>query len=212
MRHRRPIETTNARRFAPIRSNAPRPRSREPGQSDASDLDRRQAGRESHGQGERRVVRLVARRHGSGISSTRWRILAAIQQEEVTLKSHGTIAHVMNEKKEPATAFILNRGEYDKKKDKVGADVPKSLPPMSADMPKNRLGFANWLPRPEYLLTARVTVSTASGKSCTGMAWSARRVTSASWGDSCRIRSCWIGWRSSSAKAAGTSRSSSNCS
>jgi hypothetical protein len=85
--------------------------------------------------------------------------LAKVQQEEVAIKSRGTIAHVMSEKKEAAMAFILNRGEYDQKKDKVSADVPKSLPPMSSDLPKNRLGFAKWLLRPEHPLTTRVTVN-----------------------------------------------------
>jgi hypothetical protein len=85
--------------------------------------------------------------------------LAKVQQEEVAIKSRGTIAHVMAERKEPAMAYILARGEYDKRKDKVTPDVPKSLPPMSPDEPKNRLGFAKWLLQPEHPLTARVTVN-----------------------------------------------------
>jgi hypothetical protein len=75
------------------------------------------------------------------------------------MKSRGTIAYVMAEKKEPAMAYILNRGEYDKRKDKVTPDVPKSLPAMSPDLPRNRIGFARWLLRPDHPLTARVTVN-----------------------------------------------------
>jgi hypothetical protein len=85
--------------------------------------------------------------------------LAKVQQEEVSIKSRGTVAFVMAEKKEAAMAYILNRGEYDKRKDKVTPEVPKSLPAMSAELPKNRLGFAQWLLRPEHPLTARVTVN-----------------------------------------------------
>jgi Protein of unknown function (DUF1553)/Protein of unknown function (DUF1549)/Concanavalin A-like lectin/glucanases superfamily/Planctomycete cytochrome C len=85
--------------------------------------------------------------------------IAKVTQEEVTIRSRGTIAHVMSEKKEPAMAFILNRGDYDKRKDKVTPDVPSSLPAMSADLPKNRLGLAKWLLRPEHPLTARVNVN-----------------------------------------------------
>ncbi|HJZ93471.1 MAG TPA: DUF1553 domain-containing protein, partial [Gemmataceae bacterium] len=85
--------------------------------------------------------------------------LAKLQQEENAMKSRGTIAHVMSERKEAAMAFVLNRGEYDKRKDKVTPDVPKSLPPMAADLPKNRLGFAQWLLKPDHPLTARVTVN-----------------------------------------------------
>ncbi|MSQ92942.1 MAG: DUF1553 domain-containing protein [Gemmataceae bacterium] len=85
--------------------------------------------------------------------------LAAIQQEEVTLKSRGTIAHVMNERKDEPTAYVLFRGEYDKRRDQVKAATPGVLPPMPADLPRNRLGFAQWLLRPENPLPARVTVN-----------------------------------------------------
>lgn len=85
--------------------------------------------------------------------------LANIQQEEVTLKSRGTIAHVMNERKDEPTAYILFRGEYDKRRDQVKAATPGALPPMPTDLPKNRLGLAQWLLRPDNPLPARVTVN-----------------------------------------------------
>jgi hypothetical protein len=85
--------------------------------------------------------------------------LAKLQQEEVAMKSKGTIAHVMSERSEAAMAYILNRGEYDRRKDKVSPEVPKSLPAMNGDLPKNRLGLAQWLLKPEHPLTARVTVN-----------------------------------------------------
>src|SRR5208282_3353618 len=83
----------------------------------------------------------------------------ALQQEEAAIRSRGTVAHVMQERKDPAMAYVLYRGEYDKRRDEVKADTPDVLPPMSADLPRNRLGLARWLLRPEHPLTARVTVN-----------------------------------------------------
>jgi hypothetical protein len=85
--------------------------------------------------------------------------LAKQQQEEAAIKARGAATLVMTERKEMGVAYILNRGDYDKRKDKVSPDVPKSLPAMPSDLPKNRLGFAKWLLRPEHPLTARVTVN-----------------------------------------------------
>ncbi len=82
-----------------------------------------------------------------------------LQQEESAIKSRGTIAHVMQEKQGEPMAYVLYRGEYDKRRDPVKADTPKSLPTMPRDLPRNRLGFAQWLLRPENPLTARVTVN-----------------------------------------------------
>ncbi len=85
--------------------------------------------------------------------------IAAIQQEEVAIKSRGTIAHVMNEKTTEPLAYILFRGEYDKRRDPVKAVTPRLLPPMGKDLPRNRLGLARWLLQPENPLPARVTVN-----------------------------------------------------
>jgi hypothetical protein len=85
--------------------------------------------------------------------------LAAVQQEEVTMKSRGTIGHVMQERAGEATAFVLFRGDYDKRREQVKPATPGVLPPMPADLPKNRLGFAKWLLLPEHPLTSRVTVN-----------------------------------------------------
>jgi hypothetical protein len=75
------------------------------------------------------------------------------------LRSRGTIAHVMQEQPQKPMAYVLFRGQYDQRRDKVEADIPHSMPPLPASFPKNRLGFARWLLRPEQPLTARVTVN-----------------------------------------------------
>ena len=66
---------------------------------------------------------------------------------------------VMKEIATPRDAFILVRGEYDKKGDKVSAGVPAVLPPLPAGAPTNRLGLAQWLVAPENPLTSRVWVN-----------------------------------------------------
>jgi hypothetical protein len=85
--------------------------------------------------------------------------LVKVEREKAELERRSTTAHVMQEKKEPAKAFVLNRGEYDQRRDNVSPATPKALPPMPADLPRNRLGFAQWLLRPDHPLTARVTVN-----------------------------------------------------
>ncbi len=89
--------------------------------------------------------------------------LAAAQRElqvvEAGIKLRATISHVQQEKPEEAMAYILFRGEYDKRRDPVKAGTPAILPSFPADQPRNRLGLAQWLLRPEHPLTARVTVN-----------------------------------------------------
>ncbi|MBS1830892.1 MAG: DUF1553 domain-containing protein [Acidobacteria bacterium] len=89
----------------------------------------------------------------------------AAEQNDLTLKAkaiarRGALTLVMQERADskPA-AHILYRGAYDQRRDKVEAGTPSILPPMTSDMPRNRLGFAQWLFRPEHPLTARVTVN-----------------------------------------------------
>jgi mono/diheme cytochrome c family protein len=68
-------------------------------------------------------------------------------------------ALVMEELATPRVTHILLRGEYNKLGEVVLANTPASLPAMSADLPRNRLGLAKWLTDPENPLTARVTVN-----------------------------------------------------
>src|SRR5207245_1197520 len=82
-----------------------------------------------------------------------------LEKDKADIKSRGTIAHVMNEKPAAPVAFTLFRGDYDKRRDQVAPQTPAALPAMAADLPRNRLGFAKWLLRPEHPLTARVTVN-----------------------------------------------------
>ena len=65
----------------------------------------------------------------------------------------------MRELPQPKKAYVLFRGQYDQRRDEVHAGTPAALPPMAADLPRNRLGLARWLTDRGHPLTARVTVN-----------------------------------------------------
>jgi hypothetical protein len=85
--------------------------------------------------------------------------LAETEKEQLAIRARGTVAHVMQERAEPPKAYVLFRGDYDKRREEVKPATPSFLPSMPAELPRNRLGFAQWLLRPEHPLTARVTVN-----------------------------------------------------
>jgi Protein of unknown function (DUF1553)/Protein of unknown function (DUF1549)/Planctomycete cytochrome C len=60
---------------------------------------------------------------------------------------------------EPKPAFLLKRGEYDQRGEKVGRAVPAFLPPLPPGAPVNRLGLAKWLVAPNHPLATRVAVN-----------------------------------------------------
>lgn len=66
---------------------------------------------------------------------------------------------VMEDRKQPRQAHLLERGEYTLKRDPVSSAVPEWLAPSVPDAPTNRLGLAHWLVQPNHPLTARVTVN-----------------------------------------------------
>lgn len=85
--------------------------------------------------------------------------LAALEKEEAAIRARSTVAHVTQERPEPAKAYVLFRGQYDQRREEVHAGTFACLPPMPPQAPKNRLGLAQWLTRPEHPLAARVTVN-----------------------------------------------------
>lgn len=66
---------------------------------------------------------------------------------------------VMEDRKEPRQAFVLERGQYTEKRDKVSSAIPEWIAPPVKDAPANRLGLAQWLVQPNHPLTSRVTVN-----------------------------------------------------
>lgn len=56
-------------------------------------------------------------------------------------------------------AFVLQRGEYDRRKDQVAPNTPAIFPKLADAEPRNRLSLAKWLLREDQPLTTRVTVN-----------------------------------------------------
>jgi len=85
--------------------------------------------------------------------------LAKLRDEIGKVEKAIPTAMVMAEMPQPRDTFILMRGEYDKKGDKVTARTPAVLPPIADGLPTNRLGLAQWLVAADQPLTPRVTVN-----------------------------------------------------
>ncbi len=131
--------------------------------------------------------------------------LTATQEKRKAIEQQSPTTLVFREKGgEPKPAFLLKRGEYDQRGEKVGRGVPAFLPPLPPGEPVNRLGLARWLVAPDHPLTARVTVNrlwlqvfgTGIVKTAEDFGRRASRPA---------IPSSWTGWRCGSARTAGTS-------
>lgn len=68
-------------------------------------------------------------------------------------------AMVMEDQEKPRDTFVLMRGDYAKRGEKVAAGVPAMFPPLPKSAPRNRLAMAHWLTDPKHPLTARVAVN-----------------------------------------------------
>lgn len=79
------------------------------------------------------------------------------QRDELSKQVPTTM--VMNEMEKPRETFILGRGDYRNKTEKVRAGVPGILPPLPSWTARNRLTLAKWLVDPAHPLTARVAVN-----------------------------------------------------
>lgn len=85
-------------------------------------------------------------------------IMAAKAAEESFAKDQLLKVMIMADSKARDT-YILDRGDYLAPKEKVTTEIPEFLPALPKDLPRNRLGIAKWLFRPEHPLTARVQVN-----------------------------------------------------
>jgi hypothetical protein len=87
------------------------------------------------------------------------RELAELRGKDRVIMDQVPTTLVFKERATPRDSYILKRGEYDKRGDKVARVLPAALPAPAKDLPMNRLGIASWLLQPTHPLTARVAVN-----------------------------------------------------
>jgi len=85
--------------------------------------------------------------------------LNSLRKEKEALEKAIPTVMVMSEMEKPRETFVLGRGDYRNKTDKVSPGVPAVLSPLPQGVPPNRLGLAKWLVAPSHPLTARVAVN-----------------------------------------------------
>ena len=90
--------------------------------------------------------------------------LKRLKKEKEALDKTVLNTMVMMESSKPRDTFVLARGDYRNKGEKVSPNVPAVLPPLStagegANAVSNRLTLAKWLVEPNHPLTSRVAVN-----------------------------------------------------
>jgi len=85
--------------------------------------------------------------------------LLALKRERDDLDWSIETVMVMKESDKPRDTYLLARGDYRNKTEKLTAGVPGNMPPLPAGAPANRLSLAQWLTSPDHPLTARVAVN-----------------------------------------------------
>ena len=90
--------------------------------------------------------------------------IAGLKAQVAAIEAKIPDAMVMEEMPKPRDTFMLVRGQYDKRGEKVVANTPGALPPLRkpvADVSGslNRLDFAKWLVRDDQPLMSRVIVN-----------------------------------------------------
>lgn len=91
---------------------------------------------------------------------------ANTQRRRDFIYSRSTTTLVMQDRSSPPRAWVLERGEYDQRRDEVAPAVPDVLQISGTEFlstndrqPVNRLHLARWLVHPDHPLTARVYVN-----------------------------------------------------
>ena len=81
------------------------------------------------------------------------------QSREDRILTHAPEVMIMRDLPEPRPTHLLHRGQYDDPRDPVEPGTPDAVLPFPDDLPRNRLGLAQWLFLEDNPLTARVQVN-----------------------------------------------------
>ncbi len=98
-------------------------------------------------------------RHAPDAVRQAWRDVISLRRERDRLLESFPTTMVMEEMPTPRDTFVLQRGAYDRRGEKVGPGTPAVLSPWPDALKKDRLGLARWLVVPDNPLTARVAVN-----------------------------------------------------
>jgi hypothetical protein len=83
----------------------------------------------------------------------------ALESQQKTLVDVIPATFIMADLPEKRDSFVMDRGQYDKPKDKVKRGTPAIFPPLPPQADYTRLDLAKWLVSPQHPLTARVQVN-----------------------------------------------------
>jgi len=97
-------------------------------------------------------------------SDTEWQRLQSVRDRTssalLKLEREIPTTMIMQEREESRETYVLTRGQYDARGEKVTPGVPENwIAPWPDGAPLNRLGLAQWLTQPNQPLTARVVVN-----------------------------------------------------
>ncbi len=85
--------------------------------------------------------------------------LAAAKKARDAYAREVTEVMVLKDRAKPRETYVLERGQYGHRGERVEVGTPGFLPPLPADAPANRLALARWLVDTANPLTARVQVN-----------------------------------------------------
>jgi len=85
--------------------------------------------------------------------------LKTLRKAKAEIMNKTTEIMVMEEMPTPRQTYLLGRGVYNVRSEKVESSTPENILPFPSEYPKNRLGLAKWLVNENNPLTSRVNIN-----------------------------------------------------